>query len=35
MQALLESEGVEIQDNTVCAFKRLFWHPASLSDIVI
>ncbi len=30
MQALLESEGVEIQHNTVCAFKQLFWHPAVL-----
>jgi methylated-DNA-protein-cysteine methyltransferase-like protein len=35
MQALLESEGVEIQDHTVCAFKDLFWHPAILSDDII
>jgi methylated-DNA-protein-cysteine methyltransferase-like protein len=28
MQALLESEGVEIRDDTVVKMKELFWHPA-------
>lgn len=28
MQELLEQEGVEVEDNKVVDFKRLFWHPA-------
>lgn len=28
MQALLESEGVEVKDDTVVKMKELFWHPA-------
>ena len=28
MQALLESEGVEVVDSTVQDFKTRFWHPA-------
>jgi methylated-DNA-protein-cysteine methyltransferase related protein len=27
MQALLEAEGVAVQDDRVVAFKALFWHP--------
>ncbi len=29
MQALLEQEGVPIQENTVCGFQQVFWHPAA------
>lgn len=29
MQALLEQEGVPIDENTVVGFDRLFWHPAT------
>ncbi len=32
MQELLEQEGVEIEDNKVVAFKRLFWHPAEMDE---
>lgn len=30
MQALLEQEGVEVEDNRVKEFDRLFWHPQEL-----
>lgn len=34
MQELLEKEGIEIVDNRVLDFKRLFWHPAEhLEDL--
>lgn len=32
MQQLLENEGVEIKDNKVVAFKKLFWHPGEHLD---
>ena len=28
MQELLESEGIEVRDNAVVEFKKLFWHPS-------
>jgi methylated-DNA-protein-cysteine methyltransferase-like protein len=30
MQELLEEEGVRVEDNRVCDFEKLFWHPAKL-----
>lgn len=30
MQELLESEGIEVEDNRVVRFKELFWHPENL-----
>jgi len=32
MQQLLENEGVEIVDNRVVEFDRLFWHPGDALD---
>lgn len=32
MQELLEGEGVQVENDRVVDFDRLFWHPAELED---
>ena len=32
MQELLEAEGIEVKEDKVVHFKKLFWHPQDLDD---